>query len=242
MSSTTPESFVEELKALVAKNVSGQLQVIARVNDLVRRAGEPGGASRDTSDILSTWLAFNLASYATVSTHTLAMLDELIGAAERALLSEAPPTRAAPRAPTEPVEMRLEGRRGDRVALPFLVENPYGRALTVTFEAEPLVGAGGGAALPATHVVFEPERLDVPPGGQAIAHAVVVLSHEFAVAETYRTTIRTHGFEGREILLSITVLRAARRAARPRAADAAPPSRSRAPRKRGAQDGGAAGT
>ncbi|MDQ3697826.1 MAG: hypothetical protein M3373_07350 [Gemmatimonadota bacterium] len=206
----TPEDFVEELKSLVAMNVAGNVRLAARVNDLLRDAtkalsAQSPGKTADPSVVLGRWLDFNLAAYSAVSTHSLALLEGVVTAAERTL------ARKPPHAPDDTseafgrAEMRLEGRTGDRVRGPFLVENQYDRAVDVRFEADDLVPASG-ALVAAAHIAFEPPALIVPPSGQAVAHVAVTITPEFTVGQTYTTTVRVLGFQAREVGLSLTIL------------------------------------
>jgi hypothetical protein len=218
---TSAEEFVRRLKDLVAANIAGNAELVARFNKFLQDAAKAAGSARagqtpDAATLLSRWLDLNLASYAVVSTQSLALLNGLLSAAESALLPKAPSTTGAPPAPDRRVELRLEGRPGDRIASAFLIENHFDRPLDVSFECGDLVPAEG-APLPASLVTFEPATLAIAPRGQAVVQAAVTITEDFVVGQTYTTTIRLLGFQAKEVGLSVTV--------RPPAEEAEPPGR-----------------
>jgi hypothetical protein len=203
-----PERFAEELKRLVAANLEGNARLLNRFGDLVRNATRDAATGRprelpSAPTLVSQWLDFNLASYSVLTTHGLALMNGLLSAAESALVPKAPAPEASPT--PRRVELRLEGRPGERVASGFAVENHFDRPLEVGFESADLVPAAG-AALPASLVGFEPSTLAIGPKCQAVVHTAVTLTPEFVVGQTYTTTIRLIGFPAREVGLSISVL------------------------------------
>lgn len=206
----SPEVFFEELKSRIAANLAGNLQLVRRLSDLVKDATKAFAARRageraEPSELLSRWLEFSLASYSAVSTHSLELLNGVVSAAEQALGAKARPAPEPEPAPGQRVEMRLEGRQGERVTAPYLVENRYDRRMDVSFEASDLVPASG-TPISGSQITFEPSTLSVPPQGQAVVQAAVTLTHDFVVGQTYTTTIRVLGFQAKEIRLAITVL------------------------------------
>lgn len=206
----SPEEFVEQLKELVAANVAGNAQLVTRFNDFIRDAAKAVGAGRAAGEpanaaaLLSRWLDFNLASFSVASTHGLALLNGLLSAAENALLPKAPSAPGARPTPEPRVELRLEGRPGERVTSAFLVENHFDRPLDVAFEAGALIPATG-PSLPASLIAFEPATLAIAPRGQAVVQAAVTITRDFVVGQTYVTTIRLLGLHAKEMGLSVTV-------------------------------------
>ena len=136
-------------------------------------------------------------SYAEVDGLVLALLDGLVSVAERAL-------RPAPETAAPMVDVRLEGRPGDRVACPFVVENRYDRLVEVAFRASPLV-APGRPEVPAPPVSFEPARLHLGAGASGVATAVVEVVPELVPGATYSTTVEMVGYEGRRLGVALTV-------------------------------------
>jgi hypothetical protein len=232
----SPEAFVEELKSVLAASAAGNIQLASRLNALVKQATSReqgrGRVPPDRAEVLSRLLDFQLAAYSVVTTHSLAMLDGLISSAERALLGtgaesvdSGPPPGARDTTetalqvmdvPDTSSSLRREGRVGDRLTCPFLVENQYDRSLDVSFEAEPLA-PGSGPSLPGSLVSFDPATITLPSRGQAVAQAVVELTEDFVVGETYTTALNVLGFQAPPVRLAITVLPpAAARGARAR--------------------------
>ncbi|HEY2815757.1 MAG TPA: hypothetical protein VGK44_01345 [Casimicrobiaceae bacterium] len=198
--------FAEQLKELLAANIAGNARLVNRLSDVIRRAKKADarntGNPPDAAALLSRWLEFNLASYAAVSHHGLALLNGLLTAAENAL----DPTRkaTAPPSPAPRIELRLEGRPGERATSAFLVENHFDRPLDVTFECGKLTGAAG-ASLPASLIAFDPATLSISPRGQAVVQVSVLLTSDFIVGQAYSSAIRLLGLDAREIGLSVTV-------------------------------------
>jgi hypothetical protein len=203
--SRSPEAFAEQLKTLAAANVAGNVELMARLNALVKLAAKSAASQEqpDSTDLLARWLDFNLASYTILTNHTLSTLNDLISAAERSLMGGGALPPVMPGAAR--IDLQLEGRRGQQVNSPFMVENQYDTPVDVSFEADPLT-AEKAPPVPSTAVAFEPPKVTVPPHGRAVASAVVNVSDEFMIGETYRTTVRVLGFEGREIGIALNIL------------------------------------
>jgi hypothetical protein len=224
-SGKSPEEFVRQLKELVAANVAGNAQLVTRFNEFIRDAAKAvgtGGAGepRDAGALLTRWLDFNLAAYSVVSTNGLRLLNGLVSAAESTLIPKSPPPPEARRTPEPRVELQLSGRPGERVTSGFVVENHFDNPLAVTVECGELVPATG-RSLPASLVTFERATLVIAPREKEVIRAAVAITSDFVVGQTYTTTIRLLGFQGKEVALSITVLPPA---------EAAKPS-ARAPRR-----------
>jgi hypothetical protein len=204
------EEFGEQLKQLVAANLAGNARLLSRLNDFMKEVASTFSAARprettEPAALLSRWLDFNLKTYSVLSTHGLALVNEILGAAESALLRKSA-AAAETGAETQPrVELRLTGRPGERITSGFAVENHFDRPLAITFTCTDLTPATG-EALPAELVAFEPANLTIPPHGEAVAQVAVVITSDFVVAQTYTTTIRFLGFDAKEVGLSITVL------------------------------------
>jgi hypothetical protein len=211
---TSPDEFVERLKVLVGENIAGSRQLVTRLRNIVREADQAvsAGAAGDRTDpkeLLFRWLDFNLASYSVVNTHGLALLNGLLSAAQGTLIPEPAAARQSHPAAAPRVDLRLSGRHGERAATGFVIENQFDEPLSVTFESSPLAPATG-ARLPASLVSFEPPTLVVEPRRQGVVQAVVTITSDFVVGQTYATTIRPLGFEAKELALSITILPVAR--------------------------------
>lgn len=204
----SPEEFVEQMKELVAANIAGNTQLLTRLTNFIQEAVKSAGSSPreplNAAALLSRWLDFNLASYSVVSSHSLAIMSGLLAAAENALIPKAPSSPRTHPGSLPRVELRLEGRPGDRVTSAFLVENHFNHSLEVTLESSDLVPAMG-ASLPASLVTFEPATLSIGPRAQAVVQTAVTITRDFAVGQTYITVIRLVGLQAKEVGLSITV-------------------------------------
>jgi hypothetical protein len=202
-------SFVKEFKSLVAKNIRGNMQLVSRVNELVKKAGKSLEPDRQKSEgkqsaLVMRFLDFNLASYEIMSSCTLDMLNRLISAAELSLLGKGAATaEAAP--PKVCGEIQVAIRQGERLKAPFVVENQHSAPLDISFEAGELTAAAA-PSLPSSHIAFEPATLTLGPQKKAVVVALVDISKAFVVGKTYRSTIRVLGFQGQEVRLVLTIL------------------------------------
>ena len=192
--------FGERMKQILATTVAGNTRLLGRFNELVRQEQTglgpgPAGRSSDATVLLSRWLDFNLASYSVVTTNGLALLNGLLSAAEEAAL---------PR-PARQVELRLEGRHGDRVTSAFAVENHFERDVEVAFDCDELIPSTG-KSFPGSLVTFEPADLAIAPRGEAVVYAAVTITPDFLIGQTYTTTIRLSGSQAKEIGFSLTIL------------------------------------
>lgn len=218
-------SRLSELKSLVARNIQGNMQLVARVNALVKNAGQSLGPQRRRNEgkqsaLLTRLLDFNLASYEIMSSCTLEMLNGLISAAEISLLGQEAATAAA--APGKVCgEIQVEVRQGERLKAPFVVENQYNSPLDISFEASDLTAATA-PALPASRIAFEPAALKLDPRQKAVIMALVDISSAFVVGKTYSSTIRVIGFQGQEVRLRLTILPPAEKGEVIRSAKSAP--------------------
>jgi hypothetical protein len=212
---TATAELVAELKAILAKSVSGNVGLAVRVRDLVRGlAADAPGAVRDPGkrrELVARWLAFNVASLRALTDASLDTMNAIVAAAEKTLLTPAQEQAPAPEQPGAvaaigdgAIDIVLEGRLGDRIRAPFLLENFYDRALDVTFDVEPF-RAPDQPALPASLLAVDPTTLQLPAKGQAVVHAVVDLVDAFVPEVTYATVIRLAGYDARTMRLSVKV-------------------------------------
>jgi len=238
----SPGAFVDQLKSVLSASAAGSIELAGRLNALVKEAALALNASKDrpppdSSELLSRMLDFQLAAYAVVTEHSLAILNGLITSAEQTLLDasesaaavaqQAPQpqgTQASSRIARRPTEatgiVQVVGRQDETLTCPFLVENQYDRGLDVSFEADPLV-PGKGPPLPASLISFEPARLVLPPRGQAVARAHIRLIRDFTAGETYSTAVHVLGFRCPPVQVAITVA-APKKAARQRTSPSSP--------------------
>lgn len=208
---TNPQALVEELKELLAKSIQGNAQLSNRIYGLVKEAAKEADAGRrgrklpQGRELLTGWLHLNLAYYSLLTDHGLAFLNDLVTATENTLGIKATEGRENQTAAKHRVEISVNAQQGEKVTAPFLVENHYPHTVEASFQASDLVSLKGDA-LPAKQVAFDPPTLTLQPRGKSIVHAVVDVTREFKVGETYCTTIKLVGFQTKEISLLITIL------------------------------------
>lgn len=207
------EELIAELKDVLAKSFAGNVEVAARVRDLVRGlAADAPAAVRDPGvrrELVARWLAFNVESFRALTDSSLATMNAIVTAAETTLLRTQPAATVpggstGPAAVADAVDLVVQGRRGERLSAPFLLENHYDRSLDVTFAVEPF-HAVGRPDVPAALLSFEPAQIAIPAKGQTIAHAVVDLGGAFDAGVTYGTVIRLVGYDARSMRLSVRV-------------------------------------
>lgn len=136
--------LLDRFRAGVGANVSATVELLVRVEALVRRAvAERPASAPPAADVLARLVGAGLSSCAEVSRHLLAMLDGLVSVAERALLpaavegeDPAADAAAADAAAGSAVDPRVDGRPGERVpqALDAVESDP---------PAGPVRGVGG---------------------------------------------------------------------------------------------------
>jgi hypothetical protein len=204
-SERSTDDVIDQLKEILAANVSGNAQLVAHFNDLVRDISKEMGSGRrpDPAELLSRWLDFNLASYSVVSKQSVALLDGLLEVARSTLIPSPLPARVV--ADEQRVELRLSGRPGEKVSTGFMIENQFDRQLEVTFECDDLT-TDAGQSVSRSHVLFEPTTLTIPAHEQAVGQVAVKIDRRFAAGTSYRTTIRLLGFPAKELDLFVSVL------------------------------------
>ncbi len=202
------EEFVDELKGLLSTSLVRNVTLAGRARRLVRALVEETsrapGAPQNGPSILERWLDFNTASLRLLSEHALAFADGVIGAAERSLLAEAPVREPGSPAAAVTVELEAHGRLGERVTAPFLIENCYDRALSVSLAANDVVDPNGWKPLPPDALEFEPAHVELPARGQAVIQIAATLDDRFAPG-TYVAQIGIRGFDAKTIRLVLRV-------------------------------------
>jgi hypothetical protein len=213
----SPETLIDELKAIIAASVQTNVELLARVNGLIATASHvmvTPGRLADPVTMLSQGIESALAFAAIVNRHTGAMLNELVTAAEQALdrsvQSPAPQTSSEPPAP-----LHVEGRRGDRPVGEFAVDNEYDSPVQVSFAVSALTPPTG-KVLPGSHVTLDPVHLTIGPRSSLMVKATVDITEDFIVGQTYTGTIRIVGFQAPDITVQVTVLERKRASARKR--------------------------
>lgn len=228
------EAIIKELKAVMAHALAGNLEVVARVRDLVGTlVSDPprvAGVVRDPRLLVNRWLDFNIASLRILTEHSIEALHGIITVAESNLgTNSSSASSSAGKRPSqsgEAVDLRLEGTRGSRATASFLLENFYNQPLEVTFETGPLI-APGHEPVPASAVVIEPEVVELPARGRQVISISVLLDDAFASNAQYESRVQIVGFEARMLHLIVRVIESnveAGESARPRPRRRAPRS------------------
>ncbi len=246
--SKAAEAIIDDLKSVIARSISGNLEVAGRVRSLVQAlVNTPPSppATLNPRENVSKLLDFNVASLRVLTEHVLGAINEIVDQAETSLLGErrprpaAAPNGGAVAAPPaagagQAIEIVMSGAIGDRASSPFLIENHYDRDVDVTFE---IVAPGAGATpkIPSGALQVEPSRASLPARGQAIVYATVEISESFKPGSSYHGAIRILGFESRPIRVRLDVLAAAPKQTAPK--PAAPAGRATAKKARKAAGG-----
>lgn len=200
-----------ELRAIVASNVAGNVQLLTRLTALVtntaRAASTMPTSAPDPSRVVAQSLEAILESSAVVNRHTLAALNELVTVAEQALAAS-PQAPSAPNTATGldvPADLHLEARIGSQASGQFAIDNEYDSPVQVSFS---VVGppAGSGPALPIKYVTLDPTRAVIPAKGTTTVGVTIDAANELIVGRTYAARIRVVGFEAPEVSLQFTVL------------------------------------
>jgi hypothetical protein len=216
----SPEVLIDELKAIIAASVQTNVELLARVSGLIATASHvmvTPGRLADPVTMLSQGVESALAFAAIFNRHTGAMLNELVTAAEQSLdrSVQSPPAPVPQTSSEPPAPLHVEGRRGDRPAGEFAVDNEYDSPVQVSFAVSALTPPMG-KALPASHVTLDPVHLTIGPRSSLIVKATVDITEDFIVGQTYTGTIRIVGFQAADIAVHVTVLERKRASARKR--------------------------
>lgn len=210
----TPAVLVEEVRAIVASNAAGSLELLTRVGTLLsntaRAAKTMPTRAPDASRAVTQGLEALLSANAIINTHSLAMLNELVAVAEDTLavsLEE----RSVPTATSDfdaPADLQLKGRVGERATGQFVVDNEYDSPVQTSFTVS-TPGAANVLALPQEYVMVSPKRALIPAKGSTTVRVTVDVTDELVVGRTYAASIRVVGFEAPGVTLRLTVLSAA---------------------------------
>ena len=218
----------QELKAILAQSIEGNLQLLRRVSGIVREGSRALRAGSDRprqpGEIVARLVRLNLSYLSLLTKHGLACAGDLTTVTERALGQK----RDAEKAPASPrVEINLQARVGETAAAAFLIENCQPQTVEVSFEGSQIISRRGQPISAAT-ARFDPPRVALEPGSQIAVQALVDISAEFKPGELYLLCIRVVGFEQKEIWIGIDVLPPALEATAPKAGS----SKRKAPSKK----------
>ncbi len=205
------ETFIDEIKGLLTRNMEANTQLASRVSGLLQQSAREG-LPATPNELFARWLDFNLASATVISTHSTEVMRGLVDAAERSLLGRALPSheQGVPNAGTTPptaatpIDLHVEGTPGETVRAPFLIANEYDRPLEVSFEASPLRDEAG-REIAVGQVTFEPGALTLARG-QRVVQAAIAIPDKAAVGATYRGEVRIKGYQARTIALALSVV------------------------------------
>lgn len=239
------ETFIEEIRGLLTRNMEANTQLASRVSALLQQSAREGLPSTP-NELFARWLDFNLASATVISTHSTEVMRGLVDAAERSLLGREPTDglhgTAAPRggvsgaADATPIDLHVQGAPGETVRAPFLIANEYDRPLDVSFEATALRDDAHGE-IPAANVMFEPQTLTLARG-QRVVQAAIAIPAKASAGGTYRGEVRIKGYQARTIALALSVVRGERAGAD---ADTAAAKETRSPKSRRGAKGAPSG-
>lgn len=196
----------DNLKRLVTRNIDANMQLLNRAAGLLRSARDLGARSGglrsvDAQRLYADWLTLSMDHYARLSNQSIQYLNAVVGIAEQALGRQ--PAAAAPA--SQGAQIRVSGARGQRLIIPFMLDNSTGQAVNASLSADDFVSARG-AKVAGRAASFQPTAFTLAPAEQRVVEALVTLDDAFEPGETYATTLRVAGFPEREIRLDVTVL------------------------------------
>ena len=202
------------LRELMDRNVQANLALLSRFGGLLRSVktstGQAGGRSSiSLKDIAAEWANATLGYYATISDQSIRYLNSLTDSVEQALGTK-PAAAAGAAKPVVRPEIPLRVQAGERVSARFQVENPLTESMDVRFAADEFVSAGG-AKVPPACISFVPASIAIEPGASRVVEIQVDAAKDFKPGETYRSTIRVAGLNGREIGVVLEVVAKAKR-------------------------------
>jgi hypothetical protein len=99
----------------------------------------------------------------------------------------------------------VSGARGQRLIIPFVLDNSTGQPVKASLAADDMVNARGGTVA-GQAISFDPTAFTLEAGEQRVVEARVTLDSAFGAGETYTTTLRVAGFPGREVRLAVSVV------------------------------------
>jgi len=255
MSSTTPrqtdpQSVIEDLRVLMAKNIQGNMRLVNRFGGLIKEATDQigdvseGGLPKG-NELLGRLLDLNLAFVTLLSDYGISFLGDLMSAAEQNLAVRpktkesrytAQEVRVRSAEPVSGIELNIKARIGETAVAPFVIENQQTATTGVTFQASNLV-SGTGHSVSSDCISFEPAALSLHPNQQAVVKAKVQPDNRFRVGESYASSITVLGFDTSQISLVVTILPALQQAKETRKTGAKKKRRARKPK---GQTGGGA--
>jgi hypothetical protein len=122
----------------------------------------------------------------------------------------APPAPSPPAAPRTPPTMALEAESGATAVGMFVVENGGPSTVSGTLEVASLSDPDGKQVKPT--IAFEPDRVTLEPGEQAVVQATVTIDRSLRPGVDYRGEVHVPGPPGTRIPIVVRRLAAPRTA------------------------------
>ena len=199
---------LDALKQVLERNIAANLQLVSRAGGLLRAArdmaAQPDRRARaDVGALAAEWIKLNVDFCSRMSDQSMQYLNAVVSLAEEALGAR-PPT-AAPNAALAAAEIKVSGRRGQVISVPFQLENPSAQPMSLSFEVRDLF-ADDGSKAGAEHITIEPAALSLNANSQQLVQALINLTAAFRAEQTYTSIVRVVGFPGKAIRLVVTVL------------------------------------
>ncbi|MGF1520458.1 MAG: hypothetical protein ACFCVB_22045 [Nodosilinea sp.] len=200
---------VEELVSKTVKAEVALVQNSAELSYRLMRYGLEAGLPRRegdratthaTAEVVKDLINVNVGYYSTLVDLNLAFTDRLL----KALATDSPRASAEPAPAAAPLRMNLVARVGDRLRVPFRVENNQAEATTVSFHLTPFTPAGQDRSI-ASEASFDPPDITLDPYQEVQIFLVLPVTPIFEPPGTYNATLAVKGMAGMKIQVCLEV-------------------------------------
>jgi hypothetical protein len=197
----------EQAARLLMDSVRANLEFIRRASEVGRvMLSDPSARPRSLPDLADRIVRFDLRMLEVLTSHSQAIMNEMLGAAHETLSGTTRPTAvvnaARPAPPPAAPALHLSGKAGASARAAFVVENPFSAPAALSFELEDFVSASGA------HVhlsgVFDPPGPTLAPGGSQTIFVEVPLPQDVQPG-SYTSQIHVVGYNTRQIRVTLQV-------------------------------------
>jgi hypothetical protein len=200
---------VEELVSKTVKAEVAMVQNSAELSYRLMRYGLEAGLPRRNSDqatthdpaeVVKDLINVNVGYYSTLVDLNLAFTDRLL----KALATDSPRTNPESSPAAAPLRMNLVAKVGDRLRVPFRVENNQAKATTISFHLTPFTQAGQEQSI-GSEASFDPPEITLDPHQEVQIFLVLPVTSIFEPPGVYDATLAVKGMEGMKIQVCLEV-------------------------------------